>query len=124
MNRRDDKTFLCVFDFPDQPEKGIFDKARDAFIRSLGSLSPRTNRVCEQGSLVDYRPYLHRRKTKSQVSANTVPLLSLVLTTTYSMESSFVTLGLFIIDEFTFMDEDGLPTGRYLAPQGSWLGLH
>lgn len=74
MNRRDDKTFLCVFDFPDQLEKGIFDKARDAIIRSLGSLSLRTNRVCEQGSLVDYRPYLHRGETKSQVSANTVPL--------------------------------------------------
>jgi hypothetical protein len=38
------------------------------------------------------------------------------------MENSFVTLGLFIIDEFTFMDEDGQPTGRYLTPQGSWPG--
>jgi hypothetical protein len=34
MNRRDDKTFLCVFDFPDQPEKGIFDKAK-MLVRSL-----------------------------------------------------------------------------------------
>ena len=33
MNLRDDKTFLCVFDFPDQPEKGISDKARDAMIK-------------------------------------------------------------------------------------------
>lgn len=47
-----------------------------------------------------------------QVSANTAPLLG-----NHSMENSFVTLGLFIIDEFTFMDEDGRPTGRYLAPQ-------
>jgi len=39
------------------------------------------------------------------------------------MENSFVTLGLFIIDEFTFEDEDGRPTGRFLAPQASWLGL-
>jgi len=33
------------------------------------------------------------------------------------MENSFVTLGFFIIDEFTFMDEHGRPTGRYLTPQ-------
>jgi hypothetical protein len=39
------------------------------------------------------------------------------------MENIFVTLGMFIIDEFTFMDENGRPTGRSLAPQESWLGL-
>ncbi|KAF8803908.1 Ribokinase-like protein [Phlegmacium glaucopus] len=33
------------------------------------------------------------------------------------MENSFVTLGMFIIDEFTFEDEDGRPTGQFLAPQ-------
>jgi len=64
MNRRDDEIFLCVFDFPDQPRKDSFDKARDAVVRSLSSLCPRTNRVCEQGSLVDHRPYLHRGKMK------------------------------------------------------------
>ncbi|PPQ95513.1 hypothetical protein CVT26_008541 [Gymnopilus dilepis] len=32
---------------------------------------------------------------------------------------SFVTLGMFIIDEFLYMDENGLPTGRTLEPQGS-----
>ena len=47
MNRRDDKIFLCVFDFPHRPGKGIFDKARDAIVRSLSSLSPMTNCVCE-----------------------------------------------------------------------------
>ncbi|KAF8901708.1 Ribokinase-like protein [Gymnopilus junonius] len=35
---------------------------------------------------------------------------------------SFVTLGMFIIDEFLFMDEDGQPTGRTLEPQGSRIG--
>ncbi|PPQ77752.1 hypothetical protein CVT25_011187 [Psilocybe cyanescens] len=34
---------------------------------------------------------------------------------------SFVTLGMFIIDEFSFMDGEGRPTGRTLEPQGSWL---
>ncbi|PFH52685.1 hypothetical protein AMATHDRAFT_2075 [Amanita thiersii Skay4041] len=31
--------------------------------------------------------------------------------------STFVTLGMFIIDEFSFMDKDGNPSGRTLAPQ-------
>ena len=35
MSRRDDKTFLCVFDFRDQPEKDTPDKARDAIVISL-----------------------------------------------------------------------------------------
>lgn len=30
---------------------------------------------------------------------------------------SLVTLGKFIIDEFTFEDEDGRPTGRTMDPQ-------
>ncbi|KAF4620006.1 hypothetical protein D9613_005580 [Agrocybe pediades] len=30
---------------------------------------------------------------------------------------SFVTLGMFIIDEFSFMDDEGRPTGRTLEPQ-------
>ena len=47
MNRRDDKTFLCVFDYPDQAETDISDKAGDGDVRSLGRLSARTNRVCE-----------------------------------------------------------------------------
>lgn len=68
MSRRDDKTFLCVFDFPHQPGKGIFDKAKDAIVRSLSSPSPRTNRVREQGSLVDHCPDFHRRKMKSEAS--------------------------------------------------------
>lgn len=29
----------------------------------------------------------------------------------------FVTLGMFIIDEFSFLDDDGNPTGKELAPQ-------
>lgn len=29
----------------------------------------------------------------------------------------FVTLGMFIVDEFSFQDEHGVPTGRVLAPQ-------
>ncbi|TFK43159.1 Ribokinase-like protein [Crucibulum laeve] len=33
------------------------------------------------------------------------------------MAAQFVTLGMFIIDEFEFMDSDGHPTGRVLAPQ-------
>ncbi|KDR83352.1 hypothetical protein GALMADRAFT_219185 [Galerina marginata CBS 339.88] len=33
----------------------------------------------------------------------------------------FVTLGMFIIDEFSFMDEEGQPTGRTLEPQESQL---
>jgi len=32
---------------------------------------------------------------------------------------SFVTLGMFIIDEFAFMDEHGQSTGRVLEPQES-----
>jgi hypothetical protein len=32
---------------------------------------------------------------------------------------SFVTLGMFIIDEFSFMNEQGCPTGRFFAPQES-----
>ena len=31
-----------------------------------------------------------------------------------------VTLGMFIIDEFSFLDEQGRPAGRSFAPQGSW----
>jgi hypothetical protein len=36
-----------------------------------------------------------------------------------AIPKSFVTLGLFIIDEFAFMDEHGQPTGRVLEPQES-----
>jgi len=35
---------------------------------------------------------------------------------------SFVTLGMFIIDEFSFLDEHGRPLSRSLAPQESYLG--
>jgi hypothetical protein len=35
---------------------------------------------------------------------------------------TFVTLGMFIIDEFSFLDEQDRPTGRSFAPQESWLG--
>ena len=31
----------------------------------------------------------------------------------------FVTLGMFIIDDFEFLDEDGNPTGKELPPQVS-----
>jgi hypothetical protein len=31
----------------------------------------------------------------------------------------FVTLGMFIIDEFSFMDESGKASERTVAPQGS-----
>lgn len=31
----------------------------------------------------------------------------------------FATLGLFIIDEFSYFDDEGLPTTNILAPQGS-----
>jgi len=31
----------------------------------------------------------------------------------------FVTLGMFIIDEFSFTDENGLPTGKTIPAQGS-----
>jgi hypothetical protein len=31
----------------------------------------------------------------------------------------FVTLGMFIIDEFSFLDEQGHPTGRSFPPQES-----
>ncbi|KAI0650075.1 Ribokinase-like protein [Trametes meyenii] len=34
-----------------------------------------------------------------------------------SLARDFVSLGMFIIDEFSFADEDGNPTGRTLAPQ-------
>lgn len=34
---------------------------------------------------------------------------------------SFVTMGLFIIDEFSFMNAEGEPTGQTLEPQGSQL---
>ena len=33
----------------------------------------------------------------------------------------FVTLGMFIIDEFLFMDEDGNTSGKTVAPQGSYV---
>ena len=36
-----------------------------------------------------------------------------------AISKSFVTLGMFIIDEFAFMDEHGEPTGRILEPQES-----
>ena len=36
-----------------------------------------------------------------------------------SKNRAFVSLGMFIIDEFSFADEDGKPTGRTLAPQVS-----
>lgn len=29
----------------------------------------------------------------------------------------FVSIGMFIIDEFSFADEDGKPTGKTMAPQ-------
>ena len=31
----------------------------------------------------------------------------------------FVTLGMFIIDEFSYLDDEGQPTGKTLAPQES-----
>jgi hypothetical protein len=31
----------------------------------------------------------------------------------------FTTLGMFIIDEFSFADEHGNPTGKVVPPQGS-----
>lgn len=42
-------------------------------------------------------------------------------TTTFSMANDphFVTLGMFIIDEFSFADENGLATGKTVPPQGS-----
>ncbi len=36
-----------------------------------------------------------------------------------SEHRAFVSLGMFIIDEFSFADEDGKPTGKTLAPQVS-----
>ncbi|KAF6762757.1 Ribokinase-like protein [Ephemerocybe angulata] len=36
----------------------------------------------------------------------------------------FVTLGMFIIDEFTFADEDGIPTGKDVSPQESGGGTY
>lgn len=36
----------------------------------------------------------------------------------------FVTLGTFIIDEFLFMDEDGNASGKFVAPQGSYLPVN
>jgi hypothetical protein len=33
----------------------------------------------------------------------------------------FVTLGMFIIDEFSFMDKDGNTSGKIIAPQGSYV---
>ena len=39
-------------------------------------------------------------------------------TTTMSGSRKFVSLGMFIIDEFAFMDAAGKPTGRSLSPQG------
>jgi hypothetical protein len=35
------------------------------------------------------------------------------------MTIQFVTFGMFIIDEFSFADEQGKPTGETVAPQGS-----
>lgn len=35
----------------------------------------------------------------------------------------FVSLGMFIIDEFTFVDEKGEPTGQTLPPQVSVLAI-
>lgn len=34
-----------------------------------------------------------------------------------SKTRQFVTLGMFIVDEFTFEDENGIPTGKTIAPQ-------
>jgi len=34
------------------------------------------------------------------------------------MTIQFVTLGMFIIDDFTFADEQGKPTGKIVPPQG------
>lgn len=34
-------------------------------------------------------------------------------------QRQLVTLGMFIIDEFEYLDEDGQPTGHALPPQGS-----
>jgi hypothetical protein len=51
MNHPDDKTFLCVFDFPDQPGKGIFDKARDKIMGSLSSPSQGRTVSVNKGAL-------------------------------------------------------------------------
>ena len=34
---------------------------------------------------------------------------------------SFVTLGMFIIDEFSFADENGVPTGYTMSPKEGML---
>ena len=34
-------------------------------------------------------------------------------------QRQFVSLGMFIVDQFLFEDEDGNPTGKYLDPQVS-----
>lgn len=36
-----------------------------------------------------------------------------------TVQKSFVTLGMFIIDEFSFEDENGVPTGRTMPLQES-----
>jgi hypothetical protein len=36
------------------------------------------------------------------------------------IQRQFVSLGVFIVDEFLFEDEDGNPTGRNLDPQVSF----
>jgi hypothetical protein len=37
---------------------------------------------------------------------------------------AFVTLGMFIIDEFSFLNDQGQPTGKTLAPQARLAFLH
>jgi hypothetical protein len=37
--------------------------------------------------------------------------------TNMAAQKSFVTLGMFIIDEFSFSDDNGVPSGRTMLPQ-------
>jgi len=42
-----------------------------------------------------------------------------ILNNTMTAGTVFATLGMFIIDGFSFFDDEGLPTGKTVAPQGS-----
>jgi len=57
------------------------------------------------------------RKRRRELASMMVESLQIALSDLMSSPLHFVSLGLFIIDEFSFSDENGVPTGRKMLSQ-------
>ncbi len=64
---------------------------------------------------------VHRRTFDSEGDLHKEPLGRATMSSSYNASRSFVSIGMFIIDEFSFADKDGKPTGKTMAAQASLL---